>query len=252
MCDTSYRHSNCLDQFRKASSSPATSQESKKDKDEPLNLSCPLCRGAVKDWTVVEAARRYMNSKPRICSVESCEYSGMYGDLRKHARLDHPLVRPSDADPERQRDWRRMEWQRDIGDLISTIQPFFADERDAAVAGGSDEVGRNAYVSSRLLISLFVRIPSPEDVGGAQSHPPQVIISFAPPRNEPVSAENRRRRSHPHWGEIFDSVPSSNGDAACDDEDDNSPSVDVLSVSSRRPRSRRRRRMRMLDDEEIC
>ncbi|THG14601.1 hypothetical protein TEA_014218 [Camellia sinensis var. sinensis] len=33
--------------------------------------------------------------------------SGTYTDLRKHARTEHPCVRPSEADPERQRNWRR-------------------------------------------------------------------------------------------------------------------------------------------------
>ncbi|XP_024959363.1 uncharacterized protein LOC112500218 isoform X2 [Cynara cardunculus var. scolymus] len=148
MCDTSYRHSNCFDQFRKSYSEsqpplvPPTEETPTEEtpviitESEPLlpnlipessltsetedksKLVCPLCRGQVNGWVVVEAARIFMNTKSRSCASETCDFSGTYTDLRKHARLVHPLVRPSEADPERQRDWRRMERQRDLGDLV--------------------------------------------------------------------------------------------------------------------------------------
>ncbi|MFS7945180.1 putative transcription factor C2H2 family [Helianthus anomalus] len=150
MCDTSYRHSNCFDQFQKASSemqqlmdqqettpviSTQTAQTAHSGTLEggsttpALKLVCPLCRGEVNGWIVVEAARLFMNSKSRSCASETCDFSGTYTDLRKHARLVHPLVRPSEADPDRQRDWRRLERQRDIGDLLSSLQSSIGDER---------------------------------------------------------------------------------------------------------------------------
>lgn len=161
MCDTSYRHSNCLDQFRKSfletppPDEPAAEVASSEqpsvinveseetvsnlqierseqgsstvlpmmlDIEEKLKLVCPLCRGKVTGWTIVDSARRFMNAKSRSCASETCDFCGTYADLRKHARQEHPLVRPSEADPERARNWRRLEQQRDFGDLISTLQ----------------------------------------------------------------------------------------------------------------------------------
>ncbi|KAJ7240366.1 hypothetical protein O6H91_Y439300 [Diphasiastrum complanatum] len=92
------------------------------DKEGLLSLVCPLCRGRVKGWSVVERARQHLNCKIRNCAHESCSFSGTYGELRKHARLEHPLARPSDVDPVRQRNWRRLERQRDIGDVLSSIR----------------------------------------------------------------------------------------------------------------------------------
>lgn len=148
MCDTSHRHSNCFDQYRKASKQTtpaeteggggvasgsatvdlreeaASDEVTDQEKTKP-KLTCPLCRGHIKEWVAVEDARGFMNAKHRSCSSESCEFSGTYSDLRKHARLQHPGVRPSEADPERQRSWRRLERQRDLGDLLSTLQSSF-------------------------------------------------------------------------------------------------------------------------------
>lgn len=185
MCNTSYRHSNCLDQFCKSFADPSptipqvesqisNTVESRTDdvpedrseatvqsriyvpedrsevtvqsridvpedrseglvtmpvlsceNDEKSKLVCPLCRGQIKEWKVVEAARHFMNEKSRSCSCETCSFTGTYTDLRKHARLEHPLERPSAVDPERQRSWRRLERQRDLGDLLSTLQTSF-------------------------------------------------------------------------------------------------------------------------------
>eukprot|EP01018_Ginkgo_biloba_P040124 Gb_29225 [translate_table: standard] len=191
MCDTSYRHSNCLDQFRKAySASAMTTLSGSSDHSlevsaypspEPLALTrsaggnlerehlvseldtspysrsvvsnsedvsldeglepdaevglnrtcikqevpglvCPLCRGKVKGWTTVDSARKYLNAKARSCAQESCSSVGTYEELRKHARLVHPLARPSEIDPDQQRNWRRLEQQRDLGDVLSNIR----------------------------------------------------------------------------------------------------------------------------------
>lgn len=165
MCNTSYRHSNCLDQFCKSftETSPAippvetqissadspqvqsteanivdiqeessegfvTMQSLSCEDETKSKLVCPLCRGQIKEWKVVEGARHFMNEKSRSCSCESCNFTGTYTDLRKHARVEHPLERPSAVDPERQRTWRRLERQRDLGDLLSTLQTSFGGE----------------------------------------------------------------------------------------------------------------------------
>lgn len=196
MCDTSHRHSNCLDQFCKAHAaiqkahvnaresglaqsaveinssgphdvsnetfvrSPQTSRRNNtannSEQGEILNdemledvdgctvntvsrglsqshasslhghdlvgLLCPLCRGHVKGWEVIKAARRCLNMKARSCAWEACSFTGCYEELRAHARHVHPTVRPTEIDPVRQRDWRLLERQRDLGDLLSTIR----------------------------------------------------------------------------------------------------------------------------------
>ncbi|KAI6679395.1 hypothetical protein NL676_033276 [Syzygium grande] len=142
MCDTSYRHSNCLDQFRKsfAGTSSAVPQQ-----DINLSVDANLSPGATLDSTIVDAEE--IIERPATVSLgdpgpirwtwdifreTGAVKTGLSAlpDLRKHARLEHPLVRPSEADPERQRNWRRMERQRDIGDLISTLQSSFSEDRN--------------------------------------------------------------------------------------------------------------------------
>ncbi|KAI5071858.1 hypothetical protein GOP47_0014109 [Adiantum capillus-veneris] len=86
------------------------------------DLLCPLCRGKVNSWLVIDGARKFLNGKSRSCSQETCTFSGNYEELRAHARCEHPTARPSEVDPARQRDWRRMERQRDMGDVLSSIR----------------------------------------------------------------------------------------------------------------------------------
>ncbi|KAJ0966581.1 hypothetical protein J5N97_023498 [Dioscorea zingiberensis] len=89
---------------------------------KPDNLKCPLCRGTVVRWMIAKEARQYLDLKTRSCSRESCTFSGNYRELRRHARRDHPTTRPAEVDPSRQRAWRRMEHQREYGDIISAIR----------------------------------------------------------------------------------------------------------------------------------
>lgn len=151
MCNTSYRHSNCLDQFCKSfapHASKALLQEipltssafrSREDGLEPgqarhygshlqPKLSCPLCRGEIYGYSIVESARKFMNSKPRSCSSEICGFSSTYSELRRHARSEHPSIRPSEVDPVRQRDWARLERERDLEDIISSLHPEVGEE----------------------------------------------------------------------------------------------------------------------------
>ncbi|KAK4782558.1 hypothetical protein SAY86_016660 [Trapa natans] len=183
ICDTSYRHSNCLDRFKKLKSNSTSRSissfsrnsetpnnafdnntaisngsletlrgDSNTGNDDNQNYSgnlgahaegtpvvsgsvhvddssdssvgtvCPLCRGAVLRWVVVQEARNYLNRKSRSCSREACSFTGNYMELRRHARRVHPMVRPSDIDPSRELAWRNIENQRSYEDIVSAIQ----------------------------------------------------------------------------------------------------------------------------------
>lgn len=218
MCDTSYRHSNCLDQFRKAFASSCTSQDNHKEQ-LPTELSCPLCRGFVSGWTVVEPARYYMNAKSRSCSMETCNFAGAYGELRKHARRDHPSVRPSVVDPARERDWRRMEQQRDFGDLLSTLMTAVGQrgtvERD-------DEYEENLFTFPSVAVYFVLRV------------------------RQHSGAENQRSPRH-QPEQLTYSGPSSTISNDSDDGDDGrSEEVSAPSRGQGRPR----RQLRMSDDED--
>ncbi|VAI49907.1 unnamed protein product [Triticum turgidum subsp. durum] len=136
MCGTSYRHSNCLDQFKKAYTKGALLEElpastvgstldfvplTAVEKTESIDLACPLCRGKVKGWTVVEPARSYLNGKRRTCMQDGCSFVGTYKELRKHVKLEHPLVQPREVDPAVEQKWRSLEFEREREDALSTV-----------------------------------------------------------------------------------------------------------------------------------
>lgn len=250
MCNTSYRHSNCLDQFRKSfaettssttpqvevqisnsdvtrvqtteanpvdiqdegSESSVTIHSLSCEDNSKSKLVCPLCRGQIKEIKVVEAARHFMNEKSRSCSCETCTFSGTYADLRKHARLEHPSVRPSEVDPERQRNWRRLERQRDLGDLLSTLQSSFGENNNRVDDGALP-------IDDGGLLAVFFLILQPSSVRGTSGTRLQMRI---------------RRRSTGLWGETFDE-----GQSASPSRDDEHESSDGGSGSWRR-RVRRR------------
>lgn len=115
VCDTSHRHSNCFDQFRKSSAAPNLHTLLEEQQSEFL---CPFCRGTITGLDVRHPARKFMNSKTRSCALETCSFSGNYAELRKHARLEHPSERPSEASPTRQTNWTMLEQQREIEDAL--------------------------------------------------------------------------------------------------------------------------------------
>ncbi|XP_057507901.1 uncharacterized protein LOC130790861 [Actinidia eriantha] len=258
MCNTSYRHSNCFDQFRKSfaetsstdpqqESTPLSSEHSTSGvtseaavtnlqvatSEEGSNslhpiscedqvkskLVCPLCRGQINDWIVEESARCFMNAKARSCASETCDFSGTYKDLRKHARMEHPSVRPSEADPERQRNWRRMERQRDLGDLISTLQSSMGENRSEDSILSFDDGGL-------LTVFFLVRVSRPGNSlrrsswSGTSRARAQLTV---------------RRRSTRLWGETHD---GETGSVSRDDDNDSSDG----GSASWRPHQRIRRR----------
>lgn len=207
MCNTSYRHSNCLDQFCKSFDShlssamleaiPLTSTVShdRKAQSEPGNpsqcgsklqpkLICPLCRGGIYGYMVSEPARRYMNCKKRSCSSETCEFQGTYPELRKHARLVHPSVRPTEVDPSRQYDWFRMEQERDFEDLFSSI--------NASSDAGLSREGTMSPVAMVDLMSLVFR----EMYSSVEGNTDWIVSSDSRPRM-PVQDE---------WSEAIHSI----------------------------------------------
>ncbi|XAR53116.1 hypothetical protein NMG60_11021529 [Bertholletia excelsa] len=135
MCGTSFRYSNCLDQYKKAYTKVTSvhhdhEQALQGSMDNPIvvdncevtELACPLCRGQVKGWTVVEPARDYLNAKKRSCMQDDCSFVGTYKELRKHMRVEHPSARPREVDPALEQKWRRLERERERNDVISTIR----------------------------------------------------------------------------------------------------------------------------------
>lgn len=127
MCATSNRFSNCLEQFSKAKGSISgldSSLESNcaNTKREISELLCPLCREKVKGWTVVDPARHYLNTKKRACTQENCSFIGTYKEIKKHVKIEHPKACPRDVDPSLAEKWKKLERERDLNDVFSTIR----------------------------------------------------------------------------------------------------------------------------------
>ncbi|KAL4277775.1 hypothetical protein GQ457_03G045970 [Hibiscus cannabinus] len=175
---------------------PSTPSTVSCEKQVLSKLVCPLCRGEIKDCVVVEPARHFMNAKSRSCSSETCNFTGSYKDLRKHARLEHPSVRPSEADPERQRNWRRLERQRDLGDLLSTLQSSFGEERaDDSIIPIDD----GSWLTVFFLIRVFQPGSSPRSSSWSGTSRARAQLRI-------------RRRSTRLWGEGYDGETGSTRD----------------------------------------
>ncbi|KAL6549702.1 hypothetical protein OROMI_020190 [Orobanche minor] len=128
VCDTDHLHSNCLNRFKQANgilSGPKlpTITENLPSIDSPSDGKppCPLCRGEVAGWIVVDRARMHLDEKKRFCEEEKCRFTGTYAELQKHAETEHPHACPSKIDPARQLDWENFQQSSDIIDVLSTI-----------------------------------------------------------------------------------------------------------------------------------
>lgn len=122
MCATGHRFSNCLEQYTKVTTNESSKSWKISAESDLSGISCPLCRGQVKGWTVVEPARRFLNAKKRACVHEGCSFIGRYKELRKHVRFQHPMSRPRDVDPSHAEKWKKLENERERSDVISTIR----------------------------------------------------------------------------------------------------------------------------------
>ncbi|XP_074286836.1 uncharacterized protein LOC141612036 [Silene latifolia] len=135
VCDTNHLQSNCLERFRTAYGMPPESKPS--STLDPVNgenpgpepatpesdckPNCPLCRGDVNGWVIIDEARKYLDQKKRCCEEERCLFVGTFLELQKHAQEEHPNSRPSRIDPARQLDWENFQQSSEIVDVLSTI-----------------------------------------------------------------------------------------------------------------------------------
>ncbi|XP_062164146.1 uncharacterized protein LOC133870892 isoform X3 [Alnus glutinosa] len=131
-------------------SSASTSDVTPVENTEPVvskgndRPNCPLCRGEVTGWVVVDKARLYLDEKKRCCEEERCTFRGTYLELQKHAQLVHPHARPSKIDPARQLDWENFQQSSEIIDVLSTIHsevPRGVVLGDYVIEYGDDETG---------------------------------------------------------------------------------------------------------------
>ncbi|KAK8491849.1 hypothetical protein V6N13_107245 [Hibiscus sabdariffa] len=130
VCDTNHMHSNCLDRFKNAHGMPSLSTsdisstaniQPAVSEDNSSRPTCPLCRGQVTGWTIVDKARLLLDEKKRCCEEEQCTFAGTYLELQRHAQLEHPHACPSRIDPARQLDWENFQQSSEIVDILSTI-----------------------------------------------------------------------------------------------------------------------------------
>lgn len=204
-----------------------------------------------------------MNAKARSCSTESCGFFGAYSELRKHARTEHPLVRPSEADPERERDWRRLEQQRDLGDLFSTMQSALGGEEDGFtfLADGGDFGGLFPFPST-ITFFLVLRFRGTRGLSSSAEW-------SNGRRGSSRSSRSWRRRGRVLWGESIveaeaggrvrsdhdDGDDIDNDYDQYDDEDNGNDGNDdggggeQVSNASRQRQRRTRRQLRMVDDD---
>jgi hypothetical protein len=113
VCGTDFLQSNCLEQLMESCRSPGSC-------DDPgsVELTCPLCRGEVKGYTLVEPAREQLNQNRRSCMQDGCSYIGTYRQLCKHARKKHPSAKPRAVDPVHTHRWKRLEFRTWLEDMI--------------------------------------------------------------------------------------------------------------------------------------
>lgn len=215
--------------------------------ESKLSLKCPLCRGAVLGWEVAEEAREYLNLKRRSCSRESCSFFGNYQELRRHARRVHPTVRPADIDPSREQAWRRLQHQRDYGDIVSAVRSAIP----------------NAVVLGDYVIDTEDRLSGERENGVGEANGPLWSTFFLFQMIRPVDpASDPRRRSRAWtrhrrlsgalsarrrflWGENLLGLQDNEND----EDDDLNMLSDLGENASPIPRRRRRLTRSISDDD---
>lgn len=151
MCDTGHTHSNCLERFKAANGLPPGRDGPPPRAgswDQDAKPKCPLCRGDVTGWVVVEEARAQLNAKQRCCEERHCSFVGDYLGLQEHAQVVHPHSRPSEVDPARKIDWEHFQQSSEIIDVISTIHsevPHGVVLGDYVIEYGDDDTGEDDY-----------------------------------------------------------------------------------------------------------
>lgn len=215
--------------------------------ESSLSLKCPMCRGAVLGWEVMEEARKYLNLKKRTCSRESCSFVGNYQELRRHARRAHPTTRPSDIDPSRERAWRRLEHQREYADIVSAIRssmPGAVVVGDYVIENGdrfsADRESGNGEVNAPWWTTFFLfhMIGSIDNAGESRAR----SRAWTRHRRSSGSLSERRRFL---WGENLLGLQDDD-----DDEDDLHILSDVGEDTSPIPRRRRRLTQSRSDEDQ--
>ncbi|KAM5563171.1 hypothetical protein ABKV19_018037 [Rosa sericea] len=214
-----------------------------------LSLKCPLCRGAILGWEVVEDCRKYLNLKKRSCSREGCSFSGNYQELRRHARRVHPATRPSDIDPSRERAWRHLEHQREFGDVVSAIHSAmpgavvvgdYVIENGDRLGGGGESGTGEANGPWWTTMFLFQMIGSVDRAGEPRAR----ARAWTRHRRSAGALSERRLL----WGENLLGLQDDDEDDEDDEEEDNILMLNDRDVS---PIPRRRRRLtRSRSDED--
>ncbi|KAG8500250.1 hypothetical protein CXB51_003590 [Gossypium anomalum] len=257
MCGTSFRYSNCLDQYKKFYTKVVSSNEEEPlfssidtpvlapgsglpvEKCEVTELACPLCRGQVKGWTVVEPAREYLNSKKRSCMQDDCTFIGTFKELRKHMRLDHPCAQPREVDPTLEQKWRRLVRERERDDVISTIRStmpgsmvygdyviegnnhgFETDEEEDGQNGGFEASLDSNFMNFFLLLHAFGS--SGNDLGSIRPRQP---IHTADENAEPINLSDQ------------------DDEDSDDDDDDGGGNIALVSRLGRRSGNRQTERL---------
>ncbi|XP_042424903.1 uncharacterized protein LOC122012431 isoform X2 [Zingiber officinale] len=183
MCDTNQAHSNCLERFKSAYGMPIVVKVTSTthgatvvciqdiSSNSGSRPACPLCRGDVTGWVVIDKARVYLNMKKRCCEEKQCSYIGNFTELQKHAELKHPHSCPSEIDPARQLDWDNFQQSTEIIDVLSTIHaevPHGVVLGDYVIEYGDAETGdehedfprsRGNWLTSCISCKVFHRGP---------------------------------------------------------------------------------------------
>jgi hypothetical protein len=208
--------------------------------------SCPLCRGDVTGWVIIDDARVHLDEKKRACEEEQCIFKGTYSELQKHAQIEHPHARPSKIDPARQLDWENFQQSSEIIDVLSTIHsevPRGVVLGDYVIEYGEEETGDE-----------FEDFPGDEGNWWTSCILYQVFDNFRNSRNRRRSrVGDTRRGSH---RSSYDNSNSDEGSVTSvefaeyrvDETDDEFMSTSGTSRSSSNHRSSRRRRSRFYDN----
>ncbi|KAE8675891.1 Mitogen-activated protein kinase kinase kinase 1 isoform 1 [Hibiscus syriacus] len=134
---------------------------------------------ATSESTVSELQEESTEEGPSAPSTVSCEKQVL-------SRLVCFLC--PEADPERQRNWRRLERQRDLGNLLSTLQSSFGEERaDDSILPVDD----GSWLTVFFLIRVFQPGSSPRSSSWSGTSGARAQLRI-------------RGRLTRYWGEIYD------------------------------------------------
>lgn len=178
----------------------------------------------------MEPARVFLNAKKRNCMQDGCTFIGMYKEIRKHVKAEHPTARPRQVDPAVEQKWRRFERERERDDVISTIRSSMPGARvfgDYVIEGNhsSDEEGEDGRNDEVGFDSNFVNVFF-------------LLHAFEQAGNGELSRRLRRgspETNHIHFSDHDDDSADDN------DEDDSDDGGDISMVCYRAPAGRGRR-----------